>query len=1245
MLVDKGTDDAHDNPTLQIDEEGYLWAFSNAHGSVLTVSFLFLLVFLFATSLAGCRGDRDRLFKRRSPRQTVVHFANTIAEDDTLMNPLDFLYIYNGWGVGIGDANNDGRRDLYFAGNQVKNRLYLNQGNFQFDDVTKAAGVGADRVWSTGIAMVDVNQDGLLDIYVSAGGPPEAGTERANRLFVNQGLDADGVPSFKEQAKAYGIANAGYTTQAAFFDSDKDGDLDLYVLNNAMQDGNQNAFDSRRTEGQAKNTDHFYRNNGDGTFSDISAEAGMQIEGYGLGIGITDINKDGWPDVYVANDFVTNDLLYVNNGDGTFTNRIGEFLKHRSYSAMGVDLADFNNDARVDILTLDMLPPTNRRLRMMPKAGGYEVYQRARRLGYQLQHVRNALQLNHGRTPEGHYTLSDISHLAGVHATDWSWAPLFADFDNDGDRDLFVTNGYGEDVTNLDYTSKQERMMAFGSDEAKRKELLEAMKALPEVNLPNRFFMNQGPGSGDALRFTDKTGHWASRKPGISNGAAFADLDSDGDLDLVTNNTNAKATLLENTLLGEPNRKAEDAHWVRIRLHGPTGNRAGFGAKVTLHNDGSRQYHDHSTFRGYQSSVEPVIHFGLGADSTADSLEVAWPDGTQQGRTNLTSGQVVNVRYEEDSQPHPHGHVSPPANDNVRDSPYLFREVAADRGLDYEHEESGPTRSDENPLLPHLFSQNGPGVAVGDVNGDGRDDVYAGGDRGQKGALFVQTEPGQFVRRPLPMKARYDDMGALFFDAEGDGDMDLYVVSGGSAGAQESSVYQDRLYVNDGTGHYRRASRALPQMGTSGSVVTAADYDADGDLDLLVGGRVLPGDYPLPPRSHLLHNDLEEGNVAFTDVTVKQAPALTEVGLVTDALWTDHDGDSDRDLMVVGEWMPVTLFENDEGRLTEITTDAGFGDTSGWWNGLTAGDFDRDGDVDYVAGNLGLNTKYQASPSEPVRIHAKDFDENGDLDPVLSRYLNGTSYPAHSRDAMVEQIPGMKSRFSSYRSYAEAPFEEVFTDDELDGAYVRNAADFETSYLENRRDTTFDVRPLPVRTQTAPVFGMESGDYDGDGFLDLLLIGNWYATHATIGRADAFVGALLTGDGTGHFDYVNYTESGFLVDGDGKGLAEVTTGSGTSLVIAAQNGGRLKAFARPNPDGSPLQIRPDDRRAELHFADGAVQTEELYFGSSYLSQSSRALQVPTQVETVVIHQDGGTQRTVRLDSLQASAPQTATSAN
>ena len=1174
-----------------------------------------LLVGVVLLMGTGCTGESEHLFARLDPEQTGVDFENTIATDDSLMNPLDYFYVYNGGGVAAGDLNGNGRTDLYFAGNTVRNRLYLNQGNFEFRDVTKTAGVGAEGAWSTGLTLVDVNQDGRMDIYVSVGGASQVVDDRANRLYVHQGVGADSIPIFEERAAEYGVADTGYSTFAAFVDYDKDRDLDLYVLNTATVQRRGRPARSRSGSAPAANRDRLYRNEGNGTFTEVTDSAGIGGEGYGLGLAISDVNEDGWPDIYTANDIYTRDRLYLNQGDGTFAERGRTYLRHQSYSAMGVDIADVNNDAHNDIFVLDMLPQDPHRRRMISNVG-------ARSEGI-WQYGRNTLQLHNGHGPNGPLPFSEIGQLAGLEATGWSWAPLLADYDNDGDRDLFVSNGFGELVTHLDFAERRSQPPFSGRRADRRASLYEALADLPKVDLPNRFFENLDP-SDEAVptrwQFAERTETWGPSRAGISNGAAFADLDRDGDLDLVTNNINREATLLENRASSH-----EAARALRVDLHGPEGNRAGLGAEITLTNGGETQYYDHSPYRGYQSTVEEGAHFGLGADSTADTLRVAWPDGTTQRYTDVAANQVLDVYYDSaDTSPD-----TPPTSAPDSAAAPFFR-AASTPGLDAYHRGIEVRDFQMNPLLPHRYSQNGPGIAVGDVDGNGLDDVFVGGGPRQQRTLYRQVDPARFEGQPLSMARSHADMGALFFDADGDGDQDLYVVSGGNAGPPDNNrnTYQDRLYLNDGTGAFRRAKGALPDITASGSVVTAADYDRDGDLDLFVGGRVQARTYPLPPRSYVLRNDSDAEGVRFTDVTEEVAPPLVDPGLVTDALWTDFNGDRRVDLIIVGEWMRIRFFRNDDGPFTEVTGDTGLPNTSGWWNSLTAGDFDRDGDTDYVAGNLGLNTRYDASSSQPVRIHAKDFDDNNTVDPIVSRYVQGMQVPAHGRRELTDKILGMMRRFPTHQDYAEATFGDLFTEEELSDAYTAEAVHFETSYLENRGDGTFRLRPLPMRAQTAPVFGVQTGDYTGDGVLDLLMVGNWYAPDRETGRADAFVGALLRGDGTGHFQAVDPATSGFVVTGDAKGLAEVATGEGPPLVVATQNRDSVRTLVSTRRSYRTIPLRPLDRSAELTFADGSVRRTELSYGSGYLSQSSRTLRVPPGVEHVTLHGAGGTSRTV-----------------
>ncbi|MFL5617298.1 MAG: VCBS repeat-containing protein, partial [Gemmatimonadaceae bacterium] len=965
---------------------------------------LILLVVVVALLGAACRSRSSALFELRSPGASGIRFANTITEDDSVHNVLDFDYLYNGAGVAVADFDGDGRTDLFFGGNMVSSRLYLNRGELRFDDATHAAGVETTK-WITGVTVVDIDGDGRPDLYLSVAGPDSA--NRGNLLFVNQGPGADGIPRFAERAKEYGIADVGYNTHAAFFDYDRDGDLDLYVLKNALEAYNRNITRPRKLNGEAPSTDRLYRNDGNGHFTDVSRAAGILQEGYGLGIAVTDLNRDGWPDVYVANDFLTNDLVWINNGDSTFTNQAARYLRHQSFNAMGVDVADYNNDGLVDVMVVDMLPPDNFRRKLMYPGGNYDRFHQGLELGYQPSYVRNTLQLNDGPGPDGTPTFSEIGQLAGVDATDWSWAPLFADLDNDGRKDLFVSNGYRQDVTNLDYVAYLQTASQFGAERERRARLLEGLRNLPEVKVPNFVFRNEGD-----LTFSNRTKEWGLDEATFANGAAYADLDGDGDLDLVVNNIDAPASLYVNHA-----ERLAGRHWLRVTLVGPAGNSAGLGAQVSLFAGGTRQYLEQNPVRGYVSSVDPVLHFGLGAAAHVDSIEVRWLDGACQRLGPVDADRLVKVDRRDA------GACPPPAA--VPDE-RLFHLATGTDALPFVHVAREFPDFKVTPLLPHKLSEGGPGIAVGDVNGDGRDDVYLGADRGQSKGIWLQTAAGHFTRREIPGAEQREDMGALLFDADGDGDLDLVVTSGGGFVVNDSTTYLAQLYVNDGHGGFTPAAGALAGASTSASSVVAADYDADGDLDLFIGGRVIPGKYPLPARSYLLRNDTPPGGAPrFTDVTKTVAPSLANIGLVTSALFTDFDQDGRVDLLVAGEWMAFTFLRNAGDRFDDVSASTGLGDTHGWWNSLVGGDFDRDGDIDYVAGNLGLNTRYRATEQKPVRVHAGDFDRNSSLDPVLSSYVGDESYPVASRDLMVDEMITMKGRFQRYEDYARATLDQT----------------------------------------------------------------------------------------------------------------------------------------------------------------------------------------------------------------------------
>ena len=1145
------------------------------------------------------------LFKLLPSSKTGVDFSNDITENDSL-NLVDFYYLYNGGGVATGDLNNDGLTDIFFTGNMVSSRLFLNQGNFRFKDVTQKAGLKTTQ-WATGVSMVDLNGDGWLDIYISVGG--HCKNDCPNLFFENQGADKENIPLFEESAADYGIADSSYTTQAAFLDYDIDGDLDLFLLRNLVSNIDKNLLlpkDHLWVKG--KSTDRLYRNDGLGSnghphFSDVSREAGIEVDGYGLGVVINDINRDGWPDIYVANDFMPNDLLYVNQRDGTFKEDSKKFFKHQTRNGMGVDIADINNDGWPEIIVVDMLPEDNQRQKTMLPAMNYESFQRSLDLGFSAQFMRNTLQLARG-TGEYGPVYSEIGNLAGISNTDWSWAPLFGDFDNDGYRDLYITNGFVRDMTDLDFINYLDQTVLFGPRGIRQKKLKEMFGKLKGAYLPNYIYRNQG-----GYTFEKMIEKWGVNYPSFSNGASLADLDNDGDLDLVVNNINQEAFLFENRC-----QEILQNNFLKIKVKGNSGNPQGLGAQVNIKYDGKSQYHYQSIYRGYLSSMEDVIHFGLGSLEMIDTLEVIWPDGKYQILEEVMVNQTISVDY---------------ANSTYRDSgspirgkeeTTLFSSANDFYNIHYLHQENDYNDFLKQPLLLQMHSRNGPGIAVGDIDKRNGDDFFVGAAAGFNGKFFIQNEDGTFEGRLFTLDPEFEDMGSLLFDADNDSDLDLYIVSGGSWLKEGSELYQDRLYLNDGKGSFSRAKHWLPDMKSSGSCVTADDFDKDGDLDLFVGGRVVPGSYPLPPVSYLLENE----NGQFRDVTREIGGGLDKIGMVTSAIWSDFNNDNWKDLVIVGEWMPITILENREGKFEDVTHKSGLSEFSGWWNSIQAGDFDNDGDSDYVVGNLGLNTKYKASPQEPVRVYAKDFDRNGNIDPIFSCYINDNQggryeYPAHSRDAITNQLVKLKKRFSSYEAFSKATFRDLFSEEELEGAMIFSAKELRTSFLENSGDGKFLIRPLPMEVQFSQVHGIVTHDFDGDGNLDLIIGGNSYATESQDGWYDASVGILLKGDGTGEFEVVDSKKSGLLLDKDIRSIAKVLTKDNSFLVLAASNNDSLIVIS-PKPDGQENIIKPGymDSYALLYRSDGQTAKVEFSYGSSYLSQSSRYLVNHPAIDSIVI---------------------------
>jgi hypothetical protein len=1089
-------------------------------------------VFLLATALVpGCRNRT--LFELVPPHESCVAFAN-ILPADTAVNIVSYLYYYNGGGVAAGDIDGDGLLDLYFTSNLGSNRLYRNLGNFQFEDVTARAGVADSVGWKSGVTMADVNGDGRLDIYVSA--VNYLGMQGRNVLYINNG---DGT--FTDRTDEYGLGFAGYSTQAAFFDYDGDGDLDMYLLNSSTFSERAQSSSTSRTVRNARAGDRLYRNDG-GHFVDVSEQAGIYggVEGFGLGVVVSDVNLDGCPDIYIANDFPEDDFLYLNNCDGTFTESLALTTGHTSRFSMGVDAADYNNDGRPDIAVLDMLPDSERILKTAATAESYELFTVKLAVGYHAQYTRNTLQLNRG-VVGGKLRFSEIGYLAGIHATDWSWAPLFADLDNDGLKDLFITTGIYRRPNDLDYIASLESLPPGAFPTAPQ------IAKMPHVPLRSYAFRNNGD-----LTFTNMAAAWGLGTPGFSNGAAYVDLDNDGALDLVVNSFNAPAAIYRNRA-----REIDSAgHYLTVRLQGAGANTAGLGAKVMIAGHGTRQLVEVMPARGFQSSVDPRAHFGLGAASTVDSLIVVWPDRRYQVVTNVRADQAITLSQHDAGGRYPY--ARPTAQP-------LFADATAQLGIAYKHEENSFFDYGREPLMPHLLSTEGPALAVADANGDGLDDIYVGGAKWQAGQLLLQGRNGRFsaASEPPPdfrADSLHEDVDAAFFDADGDGDRDLYVVSGGNE-FWEGEPLRDRLYLNDGRGNFRRAADALPEFFHNGSCVVPGDFNGDGHLDLFVGSRVVTRKYGATPPSYLLEND---GAGHFRDVTREKAAALAEAGLVSGAAWLDYDGDGKLDLVVVGEWMPVRVFHQETGRLVDRTAEAGLAGTNGWWNSVQAVDLNGDGKLDLVLGNLGLNAYIRASPKEPARLYLGDFFQDGTLDQILTVYRHGISYPLAGRDELIRAMPALRRRYPTYASLGASRIEDILPKKALRRARVLEADTFANAIALNRGDGKFELRPLPVEAQFAPVYASLAGDFDGDGQTDLIIAGNFYGVTPVQGRYDASYGLLLHGEGRGNFSAVDMERGGLAIEGQVRRMTVLTRANGERLILVARNNDQLQVI-RPRP--------------------------------------------------------------------------------
>ncbi len=1081
--------------------------------------------------------EQPELFTLLPAETTGIDFVNALEENvHTDWNIMSFDYFYHGAGVAIGDVNNDDLPDVFLAGNMAPNKLYLNKGNMQFEDVSVKAGINQGKKWSAGVTMADVNGDGWQDIYVLQAGPDKDQNNRKNLLFIN---NQDGT--FSEKGKEYGLNSGNRGTAAAFFDFDNDGDLDCFVLNESKYfrvPHSQVFEDIKNPKAMADASCHLYQNE-DGKFKRITKEAGMLQYGYGLGLAVSDLNTDGWLDVYVANDYSVPDFMYINNGDGTFTDRIKEKTKQISFFGMGCDIADINNDGLVDIAVLDMAADDHIRdktLMASMDVKGFRYY--VNELGYQYQYMFNSMQLNNGNG-----TFSNIANLTGVARTDWSWAALLADFDNDGYKDYFVTNGYRRYTRDNDF-----RLMLAAKKEEyggsipmeKRQEIFDA---LPEIKLPNVIYKNNGD-----LSFSNTSKEWGMMDATYSNGAAYADLDADGDLDLVINNIDQPAFVYQNNAV-EQNR----GNYLRIQLKGESTATPIAGAKVTIFYKDQQQFQELMNTRGFESAVEEVLHFGLGDIQKIDLVEVKWPNGKLSSIENVTANQVLKVEQKEAAGKKVN--VKPEGETPIK------KLNATDLGIAFKHTENQFDDFVSEILLPHKQSTLGPKISVADVNNDGLEDFFVGGASGQSAVIYTQNADGTFSLSENPhfqLDVNCEDLDALFFDGNGDGWKDLFLVSGGGGEFKvDKAPLQDRLFANTQNGQFFKTDGAIPENLESGNIAAAADFDQDGDLDIFVGGAAQPGKYPYPSKSYLLRNDFNQGKM--TEVTAEWAPDLENIGIVKAALWTDLNKDNAPDLILTGEWMSIKVFLNENGKLRDASQDYGTNDLKGWWYSLAAADVDNDGDEDFIVGNIGLNTKFYASKKKPFNVFADDFDENGSCDIVLSKEYKGKLVPTRGRQCSSEQMPFIKDKFPTYKEFATAGIEDILGDQKIQKALHLEATHFESIVLINEGNS-FTVKKLPNEAQIAPVNAIIPLDLDTDGNMDLIIAGNNFDTEVETPRYDAGNGLVLKGLGDGNFKPLGITQSGFFAAGNVKDLALLTRANGNKLILVANNNAPIEVF-------------------------------------------------------------------------------------